>query len=173
MFLGLVKADKSEPKIVTLDAPIKMAGVSIRTGMKKIYKDSVTIGKVYRRIKGTITNKREPWAFTAISKNISPDNSEWDYLMGDVVTSFDTQPENLETFEIPVKTYAVFKVAPKFGFLWGPAIGKTKKFIFNDWLPNSGYEADTGEVGDFEYHDERSVGRNPSIDLYVPVRKKE
>jgi predicted transcriptional regulator YdeE len=48
----------------------------------------------------------------------------------------------------------------------------TKKYIFTEWLPNSRYLADDRIVGDFEYHDERSLSKRPSIDLYVPVKEK-
>lgn len=173
MFFGLLKVDKSEPKIIKLNAPIKMIGVSMKTGMKTIYKDAVILGNEYQKSKNLIQNKKEPWAFVAISKNISADNSSWEYLMGDVVTTFDNVPGGLIKFEIPVKTYAVFTIRPKLSFLWGPMIGLTKKFIFTEWLPGSKYEVESSIVGDFEYHDERSVTKNPSIDLYVSVKEKK
>ena len=173
MLFGLLKIDKSEPKIIQLNSPIKMIGVSIRTGMKTIYKDAVVLGKEYQKIKDSIQNKKEPWAFVAISKDISSDNSSWEYLMGDVVTTFDKVPQSLATFEIPAKTYAVFTIRPKLSFLWGPMIGLTKKFIFTEWLPDSKYESDSSIIGDFEYHDERSITKNPSIDLYVSVKEKK
>jgi predicted transcriptional regulator YdeE len=96
-----------------------------------------------------------------INKNSSNDNRNWDYLMGDVVTDFNNVPQGLITFQIPVNNYAVFSIRLKFGFLWGIVIGKTKKYIFNEWF-----------LGDFEYHDTKSIGKNPSIDLYVPVKEK-
>jgi predicted transcriptional regulator YdeE len=167
-----LKIDKSEPRIVRLNAPIKMIGVSMRTGMHSIYKDAPFLGKQYSKITASISNKQEPWAFVAISTNFSNDKQNWDYSMGDVVTSFEYVPEGLTTFEIPPGTYAVFAVRPRFNFLWGMMIGKTKNYVFNQWLPNSKYAADNEVLGDFEYHDERSVGRHPSIDLYVPVKEK-
>jgi len=39
-------------------------------------------------------------------------------------------------------------------------------------LPRSGYEVDASVLGDFECHDERSTGRSPMIEIYVPVKKK-
>ena len=172
MFFKLV--DKSEPKIVKLESPIKMVGVSMRTSIKTIYKDAVLLGKEYQQVKeqNLIQNKKEPWAFVAISKDFSNDNSSWEYLMGDVVTSFGSVPKGLIAFEIPVKTYAVFTIHPKFKFLWGPTIGLTKKYIFTEWLPNSKYDSDHEIIGDFEYHDQRSISKNPSIELYIPIREK-
>jgi AraC family transcriptional regulator len=174
MFLGLARIDKSEPRIVKVETPIKMIGVSMKTTMKSIYKDAGTLGKEYQKVKERILvqNKKVPWAFVVISKDFSDDKSSWEYLMGDVVTTFDDIPKNLISFEIPVGTYAVFSIRPRFSFLWGPTMGLTKKYIFTDWLPNSKYDPDNSIIGDFEYHDERSVYQKPSIDLYVPVKEK-
>lgn len=149
-----------------------MIGVSLRTGMKSIYKDAPILGKKYKDIKDIIPNKKNPWAFVVVSKNFSNDNQKWDYLMGDVVTNFDNKPNSLEGFEIPENTYAIFTIQPKFSFLWGIMIGKTKKYIFDEWLPNSKYEVDSTILSDFEYHNERSVGKNPSIDLYIPIKER-
>jgi predicted transcriptional regulator YdeE len=175
MYFGLIKIDKSEPKIIKLETPIKMIGVSMKTSMNTIYKDAAILGKEYEKIKNQnlVQNKKTPWAFVAVSKNFSNDNNSWEYLMGDVVTSFDNVPKGLIAFEIPARTYAVFTIRPKFSFLWGPTIGLTKKYIFTEWLPNSKYESDSNILGDFEFHDDRSISRNPSIDLYVTVKEKK
>lgn len=165
--------EKSEPGIVTLKEPIKMIGVSTRTGMKTIFKDAANLGQRYKQVKdqNLIQNKRSPWGFVAISKDFQGTES-WTYLMGDVVNTLDQVPAGLESFEIPAITYAVFPVHPKSKFAWGITIGRTKKYIYTDWLPNSQYEADPSILGDFEYHDERSLGKKPEIDLYVAIKEK-
>jgi predicted transcriptional regulator YdeE len=165
--------EKSEPKIVTLKEPIKMIGVSTRTGMKTIFKDATNLGQKYKQVKeqGLIQNKRTPWTFVAISKNFQGTES-WDYLMGDVVNTLDYVPAELECFEIPPSTYAVFPIRPKSKFSWGITIGRTKKYIYTEWLPGSKYESDPSILGDFEYHDERSLSKKPVIDLYVAIKEK-
>jgi predicted transcriptional regulator YdeE len=165
--------EKPEPKIVTLTEPIKMIGVSTRTGMKTIFKDAATLGQKYKQVKdqGLIENKKAPWGFVAISKNFQGTES-WDYLIGDVVNTLDHVPAGLECFEIPPSTYAVFPICPKSKFSWGITIGRTKKYIYTEWLPPSKYEADPCIVGDFEYHDERSLAKKPEIDLYVAIKEK-
>lgn len=171
MFLNLI--DRSEPRIVRLEEPIRMIGVSTKTSLKTIYKDTRRLGEEYQKAKNLIRNKSIPWAFVAISKDFSDNNSRWEYLMGDVVTSFDDGiSKGLVSFEIPAKTYAVFTIRPRFGFLWGLAIGLTKRYIYTQWLPDSKYDSDNTTIGDFEYHDERSVARKPSIDLYVSIKEK-
>ena len=164
--------ERPEAEFVTLKEPIKMIGISTRTDMKSVYSDVPKLGKEYQALKekGAIPNNKEPWAFVAISKDFRDDGT-WEYLMGDVVTTLDTIPPGLQSFEIPATTFAVFPIRPKSSFAWGIEIGRTKKYIFTEWLPTSGYEPDPTILGDFEYHDERSVTDNPEVALYVAVKQ--
>jgi predicted transcriptional regulator YdeE len=174
LFTSLFGAiEKAEPQILTLTEPIKMIGVSTRTGMKTIYQDAARLGQEYKRIKeqNLIRNKKEPWAFVAVSKDFHGEES-WEYLMGDVVNRIDFVPNGLMTFEIPAMTYAVFPIRPKSRFSWGITIGLTKKYVYTEWLPNSKYESDHSILGDFEYHDERSLAKKPQIDLYIAIKEK-
>lgn len=165
--------EKSEPKLVTLKEPIKMIGVSTRTGMKTIFKDAAKLGQEYKQVKdqNLIPNKKTPWGFVAISKDFQGMES-WDYLMGDVVNTLDHVPAGLEPFEIPASTYAVFPIRPRSKFSWGITIARMKKYIYTEWLPDSKYEADPSILGDFEYHDERSLGKKPEIDLFVAIKER-
>jgi len=173
MFFLFGKIENVEPKIVTLKEPIKFVGLSIKTSTKKIYKDVPKLGKEFNRIKELrkISNKKEPWAFVAVSKDYNKNTATFDYIIGDVVTSFDSIPDGLQPYEIPAITYAVFPIRPKNRFVWGLTIGKTKQYIYKKWIPNSKYEP-AGIIDDFEYHDERSLGKNPSIELYVAIKEK-
>jgi AraC family transcriptional regulator len=172
LLIGYFKND--EHRIVALKDPIKMIGVSIRTTQKTIFKDAVTLGNEYKKVKeqGIILNKKTPWQFVAISKDFIGDES-WEYLMGDVVTNLDSIPTNLKSFEIPQITYAVFTIKPKSRFAWGISIGRMKKYICTEWIKNSGYELDNKVIGDFELHDKRSEQQNPEIDLYVAIKEKK
>ncbi len=165
---------KPEPKFATLSEPIRMIGVSTRTNMKTVFSDVPKLGKEYQTLKenNTIPNKKDPWAFVAVSKDFRGDGS-WEYLMGDAVTTLDTVPLGLQSFEIPRQRYAVFSIRPRSRFAWGIEIGRTKKYIYTEWLPASDYVADTTTLGDFEFHDERSTSDHPEIDLYVSVKDKE
>lgn len=170
IFFFLSKIEK-EPQIVTLQNSIELVGVSIKTDVKNIYKDASMLGKKYTDFKklNKIPNLKEPWAFVAYSKDFNEDTKSWEYIMGDVVTDLDSVPKGLNGYKIPSSTYAIFPIKAKFKFLWGLEIARMKKYIFTNWLLNSKYES-TG--CDFEYHDERSTGKNPSIDLYVEIEKK-
>jgi predicted transcriptional regulator YdeE len=172
MFFLLSKIDNLEPQIVTLSDSIKFVGLSVKTDVRKIYKDAAKLGKEYSQFKETheIANLKEPWGFVAYSKDFDEETKSWEYVMGDVVTNLDSVPEGLKGYEIPPATYAIFPVRAKLKFLWGLEIGRMKRYIFSKWLPNSKYES-TGS--DFEYHNERSTGKKPSIDLYVAIKEKE
>jgi predicted transcriptional regulator YdeE len=167
----LNKIDNMEPEIVPLQEPIKFAGMSVNTDVKKIYRDAAKLGKDYVQFKETnnIPNLKDPWAFVAYSRDFDEKTRSWEYLMGDVVTSLDSVPQGLKGYEIPAGEYAIFKIKAKFKLLWGLEIGRMKKYVFEEWLPNSRYES-TGI--EFEYHDKRSKGKNPSIDLYVGIKEK-
>ena len=160
------------PRIVTLNQPIRFAGLSVRTDMKRIYRDASGLGRKYARIKKTcsIPALKTPWAFVAYSRDFDESAGSWEYIMGDVVTGFDALPEGLKGYEIPAGTWAVFTVRPRFRFMWGAEIGRMKQYIFGEWLPHSGYRP---KGSDFEYHDERSTGKRASIDLYVEIEKKQ
>ncbi|MBN2102676.1 GyrI-like domain-containing protein [bacterium] len=172
MPLSFNKINHAEPKIVTLESPIFFIGLGVKTDMKKIYKDASRLGKTYASFKKNheIPNLKDPWSFVAYSRDFDESTRSWEYIMGDVVTSLNSVPEGLQGIEIPSgSSYAIFTIRARLPFLWGFEIGRMKRYVFTLWLPKSGY---VSGGCDFELHDERSRARNPSIDLYVEVRRK-
>jgi predicted transcriptional regulator YdeE len=168
------KTFDAEPRVTTLKEPILMIGMQTETGMKSVFRDVAGLGRRWRAFKktGGVPNRKEPWAFVAVSKDHDERAGTWRYLMGDVVTRIDAVPPGLTACAIPAGIYAVFTLRPPNRFAWGITIGAAKRYIYTDWFPRSGFQAGT-EVTDFELHDERStVRRGPTIDLYVAVRKK-
>jgi predicted transcriptional regulator YdeE len=162
-----------EPRIVTLDQPIRIAGMALQTNITRIYTDLPALGKRYRDHKKQhpIRNLKVPWAFAAVSKDFDPQTGAMSYIMGDVVTDAG-ETEGLVTFTIPAITYAVFPVRPRNQLGWAFAIPDAKRYAYTVWLPNSEYQA-AGVIDDFEYHDERSTRKkDPEIDLYVAVKKR-
>lgn len=86
------------------------------------------------------------------------------------------------TLEVPEATYAVF-TTPQVDMTieWGngtanqeefpQAIKQTWKYIYEEWLKDSGYKYDEGKL-DFEFNDERCHFRPDTVmDIYVPVAK--
>ncbi len=172
IFIGNI--DKKEPQIVTLKEPIKLIGLEIDTNDKDIYKDVGRVASSFNEIKKNypIPNLKQPWASINISKNYNERTKTFTYIVGDVVTQFDAVPAGLSKYEVPAIIYAIFTIRPKSRFAWGITMGRMKKFIYTEWLPKSGYRP-SGIIGDFELHDDRSLGKNPEIQLYVGLEKAE
>ncbi len=174
LYLTLVgNTDKSVPKIIKLDQPINVIGLEINTDDKAIYQDVSKIANQFNIIKKTypIPNLKEPWSSINISKDYNPEKGTFIYVVGDVVTVVDSIPPGLKSYEIPPLTYAVFRIRPKSKIAWGITMGRMKKFIYTEWLPNSTYEP-SDSFGEFELHDERSLGKHPEINLHVAIIEK-
>lgn len=75
----------------------------------------------------------------------------------------------LESLTLPEGVYAKMEVRPKFGFLWGMAIGQAKRYFYTRWLPKSSYQAMNME---FELHTEKSLGWNGRVDLLFCIEPK-
>jgi predicted transcriptional regulator YdeE len=166
--------DPIEPRIVQLEQPILIVGMGVDTSLRTVFRDVPALGKrlsAYKR-EHPIPHLKQPWAFAAVSRDFDERTGAFFYFMGDVVSCFDQLPSELTAFEIPVLTYAVFRVRPKNRFGWGIAIANSKRHAYRTWLPVSRYEA-AKVIDDFEYHDERSTRKtNPEIELYVAVKER-
>lgn len=165
------KVKINEPVIISLDKPIAVVGLAMKTSMKSVFKDVTTILKEYMNCKEKygIPNQKIPWEYISLSRNFN-DNHTWDYLTGHVINSIEKIPEVFTAFEVPSGRYVVFSIRPRLKFLLGFTIMKTKKYIYDVWLPGSKYEFAGHE---FEYNDETMFNENPHyIDLYVAVNEK-
>lgn len=163
-----------EPEIVALQEPVSAIGLSIETSDKTAFRDIARLGRTFQQRKEEIPipNRRKPWSFVAVSKDYDEVDHTFTYMMGDVVNSIDDVPKGYISFDIPAIKYAVFPVRPRFWFLWGYSIIKTKRHAYLEWLPQSDY-LPARIIDDFELHDARSIRRKkPEIDLYVAVIKK-
>jgi len=173
-FVLIGNIDTSDPEIISLDTPIQILGIEIKTSDKAIYKDVEKVAKRFKAIKEghPIPNLKEPWASVNISKDYDKQQGTFTYIVGDVITKVENVPDQLQQYEIPALTYAVFTIRPKSKMAWGITMGRMKRFIYSEWLPKSGYEP-SDIIGDFELHDDRSLGKNPEIQLYVALKAKK
>jgi len=172
-FLLIGNTDKSEPKIIKIHHAIYVIGLEINTDDKAIYQDVAKVVNQFNSIKTTypIPNLKEPWSSINISKDYNPEKKTFTYIVGDVVTVIDSIPPGLKAYEIPPLTYAVFPIRPKSKIAWGKTMGRMKKFIYTEWFPSSNYKT-SDSFGEFELHDERSLGKHPEINLHVAVKEK-
>jgi predicted transcriptional regulator YdeE len=172
VFIGNI--DKSEPKIIKLEKPIQLIGLKINTSDKDIYKDVGRVAAMFNEIKknNPIPYLKQPWVSINISKDYNVETKTFTYIVGDVVTKVDSIPNGLYYYEVPALTYAIFPIRPKSKIAWGITIGRMKRFIYTNWLPESGY-IPSDIIGDFELHDDRSLGKHPEISLYVALKENK
>ena len=93
-------------------------------------------------------------------------NQGFAYVAGVQTDTLDAVPTGLVGLEVPARDYAVFTYAGGIG----PTLPRTLQYIFGEWLPESGFEA---ESPDFEYYDDEfdpATGTG-TFYIYVPVRK--
>ncbi len=171
-FVLIGNIDKSDPKVVKLNKPLQFIGLAVHTSDNDIYKDVGKVVAEFNRFKETnpILFKKEPWAFVAVSQDYNKETRTFTYIVGDVVTKIDSIPEGLQAYEIPALIYAVFPIRPKSKIVWGITMGRMKRFIYTEWLPGSGFEL-SDIFGDFELHNDKSLGKNPEINLHVALRE--
>ncbi len=172
IFIGNI--DRSEPEILKLDKPIQIIGLEINTTDKDIYRDVGKVANEFNNIvnRNPVPNKREPWARLNVSKDYNQKTRTFKYIIGDIVTSTEGIPDGLQAYEIPALTFAVFRIKPKSKIAWAITMGRMKRFIYTEWLPRSGHEA-SDIIGDFELHDDRSLGKNPEIELFVALKEQK
>ena len=104
-----------------------------------------------------------PQVAYGISANMDMASGDFDYIAGFEVSSAETVPEGMVSFEVPGGKYAVFTTTL-------PKIGETFHHAYDTWFPQAGY-APTGDP-EFEVYDERFDAQDPSstFELYIPVK---
>ena len=88
--------------------------------------------------------------------------SRLDYMAGVSVETADVLPEGMSRWNVPANTYAVFETTL-------PTIGDTFGYIYNTWLPASGYRQAAGPY--FERYGETFSPDNPILSIYIPIAK--
>ena len=101
-----------------------------------------------------------------ITPEDEPIDGAFEYVAGLPVTEAEDVPEDFVVRHVPEQTYAVF--AHK-GDL--PSLHKTYEYIYETWLPQSGYRL-AGKM-DFEYYDAdfKDFAPDSVFYIYVPVEK--
>ncbi|UFJ42482.1 GyrI-like domain-containing protein [Brevibacillus humidisoli] len=95
------------------------------------------------------------------------DPHEFTYIVGAEVSSTARIPEGMTSRRIPEQKYLVFTHRGDLSQL-----GETYKKIYEEWLPQSGYQRD-GDAPFFELYDERFLPDNSEgseLDLYIPIK---
>lgn len=85
-----------------------------------------------------------------------------DYMAGNPVEKVVELPTGMNQWDVPANTYAVFEATLA-------TLGEVFGYIYNTWLPTSGYQPATGPS--FERYDETFSPANPKLSIYIPVQK--
>lgn len=104
--------------------------------------------------------------------SIPSDNGDYELFSGVKVQSLDKVDKSLRGQKVPAALYAIISTPPCFGTStdFSETIIKTWEYIFNDWLPHSGYALDSSGL-DFEFYDERCHSSPYSMDIYLAIKK--
>ena len=162
-----------EPRIVTLEEPIEVIGISIRTKVGSTHPDIPQLWQRYMKegIAGRIPNKKTPSVYYGVSYDYDKSDRSFTYMAGEGVTTLEDLPEGLERYQIAAIKYAVFRVEVKSPDGFPEAIPNAMRYIYDTWLPNSDHEVAEG-AGEFELYDERSHRKeNAEMDIYVPIKR--
>lgn len=149
-------------ELLGTQAPLMLYGVSAKSGDKTQAKDIGRLAKQYWTALGKAPGTVLP--FYVISRNYNAHTGNFDLFIGGKEVC-----SGLDPLLLPESDYAKIEVKPKLGFLWGPAIGEAKRYLYQIWMPASGYEAVNLE---YELHDEKSLGKSPKISILFAIRRK-
>lgn len=112
---------------------------------------------------GEIENKVEPKVCYGVCGETDGDG-RFRYLAGFQVEPGSSQPQDMQTWDVPEQTYAVFPSTLQ-------SIHETYKYAFQTWLPQSEYDHSPGP--DFEFYDEEfDPKEGTGLTIYIPVKKK-
>ncbi|MGI6664522.1 MAG: AraC family transcriptional regulator [Christensenellaceae bacterium] len=103
--------------------------------------------------------------FYVVSKDYAPATGQFSLFIGG-----NEKVAGLAAFSLPTGLYGKITIQPKFSFLFGFSIARAKRYFYTKWLPASSYEARNME---YEYHDEKSIKKRPSIDLFFAIQEKK
>jgi predicted transcriptional regulator YdeE/DNA-binding transcriptional MerR regulator len=101
-----------------------------------------------------------------ITPEDAPPDGSFEYVAGFPVSQLEDIPEGFVVRQVPEYTYAVFAHR---GDLAG--LGKTYEYIYEVWLPQSGYQL-AAKI-DFEYYDQdfKDFAPESVFYIYVPIQK--
>ena len=88
-----------------------------------------------------------------------PATNALDYMAGNPAEP-GAVPAGMRRWDVPENTYAVFETTLA-------EIGRTFDFVYNTWLPGSGYRHAAAPY--FERYGENFSPDNPGLSIYIPV----
>ncbi|MDL2318309.1 AraC family transcriptional regulator [Eubacteriales bacterium OttesenSCG-928-A19] len=150
-------------EITTVTQPMQeIHGLWGKSSDRTISKDIPALSKKYYEIVGKSSGSVIP--FFVLSKNYDEQTQRFDLFVGGQI-----EHEQLESYCLPEGVYGKVTVRPRFGFLWGMAVGRAKQHFYTKWLPSSEYAALNME---YELHTEKSTGKKPEIEVLFAITQE-
>ncbi|HEY4384423.1 MAG TPA: AraC family transcriptional regulator [Ktedonobacteraceae bacterium] len=163
-----------EPQIVTKLA-FKVAGYELKTTCrdgKNFQEIPAFWGNMTAERFATLHNKLHSVgeAELGLCFQTDPANGDMSYVISVEVSDFNGVPADLFTAEMPETVYAIFTTSATDGDRdISQAIQGTWRYIYETWLPGSGYEFAEGKA-DFELYPCNDKGEK--VKIYIPIVKK-
>jgi AraC family transcriptional regulator len=107
----------------------------------------------------------EPRVSYGLMDQFNQELGHLDYMAGEAVEQVIDLPVGMTHWNVPANTYAVFETVL-------PKIGETFDYIYNTWLPTSGYQHAAAPY--FERYGETFDPDDPTskLSIYIPVEKR-
>jgi predicted transcriptional regulator YdeE/DNA-binding transcriptional MerR regulator len=160
---GIRKETDMEPKIITRPA-FKMVGMRY-FGNNQNQEISKLWGAANQHM-DKVKHVSPDWGAIGLCSMV-PDapKGEFEYVAGLVVSQVEDIPQGFVVREVPAHKYAVFTHTGSLGTLKA-----TYEYIYQTWLPQSGYELDSNI--DFEYYDEdfKDFAPDSRFYIYIPIK---
>ncbi len=149
-----------EPQIVEKGA-FSVVGLKLRCGMEQPNDFPRLWGQIFERM-GEVRGIVENGVSYGVMDNYNAATGSWDYVAGFSVEADGATPEGMVKTDIPAATYAVFACTL-------PTIQATYDMIYQQWLPQSGYEH--APVPELERYGTTFNPDDPdsTYDIYIPV----
>ncbi|CAN5533466.1 hypothetical protein BH10CHL1_BH10CHL1_35680 [soil metagenome] len=150
-----------QPQFVTKPA-FTVVGMRIHT--KPMTPEIPQLWQQFGPRMGELLHLAEPGVSYGLMDHFHQMTGELDYMAGEAVTEVGDLPVGMTSWEVPTNSYARFETTLA-------TIGQTFGYIYNDWLPTSGYQHATAPY--FECYGETFDPADPTskFSIYIPVQK--
>ncbi|MDQ7093725.1 AraC family transcriptional regulator [Desulfosporosinus sp. PR] len=167
-----------EPKFVVLPA-LKLAGFVLKTtsaagenrkSIPAFWSAYISDGRMENLHAESFVQKHDEYG-VCFPEN--QDSGEFEYVIAVEIKENAVVPEEYYVCELPPANYAVFSTPPCDAASFPSTIQGVWQYIFDEWLPKSGYEY-APDCVDFELYDDRCMSDTGKVcDIYIPLVKKQ
>lgn len=168
-FYQQLEVNQMEPKIKTKPA---FTMVGLRYFGKNEHGEIPELWNKFNQRMEELGNLPHNTQEAAIGLCITPDDEPlegaFEYVAGLPVSKVEAVPEDFVVRHVPEQTYAVFEHKGDI-----PSLSETYAYIYETWLPQSGYQLATKM--DFEYYNEDFKDFEPDsiFYIYIPIEKAD